>query len=333
MCVSLFRQMSRKGHTSDDEEEMQTLVGGSRSPAEPVTLHTHASSSSHSRRFRMITCRSFASYAVFIFLLVFFVRTMISPLVHPPLPSNTNARGTPHLRLPDAMRQLEAVAGADNVGSYGGAYMFEQSSNALDLIAQMLHGVDPSPSSSPVTVCETGFEIGHSALAFLHASPSTRVVSFDMMDTKYKKDCEVWLQETYGKDRIQVIPGNTADSVPQYLKENPQLQCGVVFPDEGHDWRDEVRTAKLFHPHATCQTIIILDWGSDVSVLSSGVVNSERDQRWTLLEEEGIIREIGCFSGRKTFTSDHRWWNRLNTQIQFCVGRYRSIKGKECDDL
>jgi predicted O-methyltransferase YrrM len=258
---------------------------------------------------------------------------MISPLLHPPLPSNTNALGSPYLRLSDAMRQLEAVAGAENVGTYGGAYMFEQSSNALYLIAQMLHGVTASSSPSVVTVCETGFEIGHSALAFLHASPSTRVVSFDMMDTQYKLDCAAWLQQTYGKERVQVVAGNTADSVPQYLRDNPQLQCGVVFPDEGHDWRDEVRTAKLFHPHATCQTIIVLDWGSDVSVMSGGVVNAERDQRWRLLEEEGIIREIGCFSGRKTFSSDHRWWNRLNTQIQFCVGRYRSINGKQCEDI
>ncbi len=319
--------MSRKGHVSDDDEEMQTLVGDSDAP----DTHAASRSSSHIRAPR-ITCRSFTSYAVFIFLLVFFVSTMISPLIHKPLPSNTNARGSPHLRLSDAMRQLEAAAGADNVGTYGGAYMFEQSSNALYLIAQMLYGVGSTPSS-PVTVCETGFEIGHSALAFLHASPSTRVVSFDMMDTQYKKDCEAWLLQTYGKDRIQVIPGNTADSVPQYLKANPLLQCGVVFPDEGHDWRDEVRTAKLFQPHATCQTIVILDWGSDLSVMSGGVVNSERDQRWTLLEEEGIIREIGCFSGRKTFSADHRWWNRLNTQIQFCVGRYRSIAGQPCDDV
>jgi hypothetical protein len=107
----------------------------------------------------------------------------------------------------------------------------------------MLHGVDSSPSSFPVTVCKTAFEIGLSALAYLYASTSTRVVSFDMMDTKYKKDCEVWLQETHGKDRIQVIPGNTADSLPQYLKENLQLQCGVLLPDEGHDWKDEVRSA------------------------------------------------------------------------------------------
>jgi hypothetical protein len=324
--------MSRKGHVTDDEEEMQTLVGDSlltdESPSRPRSF-----SSSNPRGSPRITCRSFTSYTIFIFLLVFFLRTMMAPLLQQPLPSNTNARGFKVLRLPDAMRQLEAVAGAENVGSYGGAYMFEQSSNALYLIAQMLHGVDSSPSAPPVTVCETGFEIGHSALAFLHSSPSTRVVSFDMMEAQYKKDCEVWLQQTYGKDRIQVIPGNTADSVPQYLKNNPQLQCGVVFPDEGHDWRDEVRTAKLFQPHATCQTIVILDWGSDVSVISGGVVNSERDQRWTQLEQEGIIREIGCFSGRKTFSSDHRWWNRLNTQIQFCVGRYRSIKGEECGDL
>jgi hypothetical protein len=141
---------------------------------------------------------------------------MISPLVHAPLPSNTNALGSPYLRLSDAMRQLEAVAGAENVGSYGGAYMFEQSSNALYLIAQMLHGVTASSPPSVVTVCETGFEIGHSALAFLHASPSTRVISFDMMDTQYKLDCAGWLQETYGKERVQVVPGNTADSVPQY---------------------------------------------------------------------------------------------------------------------
>ena len=125
--------------------------------------------------------------------------------------------------------------------------------------------------------------------------------------------------------------GNTADTVPQYLQQNPQLQCGVVFPDEGHDWRDEVRTAKLFHPHATCQTIIILDWGSDVSVMSGAVVNSERDQRWQQLEAEGVIREIGCFSGRSSFAA--RWWTRLNTNIQFCVGRYRSIKGVQCDDV
>ena len=148
---------------------------------------------------------------------------------------------------------------------------------------------------------------------------------------RYKKDCEQWLQQTYGQDRIQVIVGNTADTVPQYLQQNPQLQCGVVFPDEGHDWRDEVRTAKLFHPHATCQTIIILDWGSDVSVMSGAVVNSERDQRWQQLEAEGVIREIGCFSGRSSFRA--RWWTRLNTNIQFCVGRYRSINGVQCDDV
>jgi hypothetical protein len=97
------------GRDSDDDEEMQTLVADSRSDDHPPP--SRSSSSSRARASSAVTCRSFTSYAVFIFLLVFFVRTMTSPLLHHPLPSNTNARATPYLRLPDAMRALEAVAG------------------------------------------------------------------------------------------------------------------------------------------------------------------------------------------------------------------------------
>ena len=97
-------------------------------------------------------------------------------------------------------------------------------------LARQLLGSEP-------TVCEVGFNCGHSSATLLEANPRLRVINFDKPApaASWATPARMWMRQRYG-DRIEVIDGPSSTTVPQYRKEHPSLSCDMVIIDGEHHY-------------------------------------------------------------------------------------------------
>ena len=96
-----------------------------------------------------------------------------------------------------------------------------------------------------VTVCETGFGVGHSAAVFLGASEAVRVVSFDLFDSAAKREALRALQSLH-PGRLRPVAGSLPTSLRQFATAGAvadSVQCDVIFVDVqlDHGEQDEAQ--------------------------------------------------------------------------------------------
>ena len=85
------------------------------------------------------------------------------------------------------------------------------------------------------TVCEVGFNAGHSATAFLHGL-QTRLKSFDFFRLPYSNASQQYISECY-PGRVEYFRGSTRETVPRYVsgvQAAEQPPCDLWFIDGDH---------------------------------------------------------------------------------------------------
>mmetsp|Transcript_23175 Transcript_23175/g.74221 ORF Transcript_23175/g.74221 Transcript_23175/m.74221 type:complete len:235 (-) Transcript_23175:10-714(-) len=115
----------------------------------------------------------------------------------------------------------------------GGIFLYEaQAVTMLRLVRHM------AEAAGAATVCETGFNAGHSALLFL-TIPNVSVVSFDTLGRSYQQRALRHLQHTLGlRSRLVVVGGDTLLTVPRFASAHPRVRCDFVHtsvPRREHD--------------------------------------------------------------------------------------------------
>lgn len=83
------------------------------------------------------------------------------------------------------------------------------------------------------TICETGFNAGHSALIWLTANVDAEVYSFDMGEHEYAKKMAKHLQNKY-PGRLMVTWGDSTKTLPQFKRDHPEVNCDLIVVDGGH---------------------------------------------------------------------------------------------------
>lgn len=85
------------------------------------------------------------------------------------------------------------------------------------------------------TVCQTGFNRGRSAVAFLLADAAVRVASFDLGEHPYVKVAQRWIDERPDfVGRHDLYLGNSAFGIPRAVKQRQVMRCDLVFVDGNH---------------------------------------------------------------------------------------------------
>jgi predicted O-methyltransferase YrrM len=82
---------------------------------------------------------------------------------------------------------------------------------------------------------EIGFNAGFSTLSFLTASPSLRVVSFDIGHHEVVGHAKEFIDEHY-PGRHELIIGDSKVTILEYRDRHPNLSFDLVFIDGGHDF-------------------------------------------------------------------------------------------------
>jgi hypothetical protein len=156
--------------------------------------------------------------------------------------------------------------------------------------------------SGSVNVCETGFNIGHSALLFLSSNPRAKYYGwdwfFDDSDKEVKMASYNHLKTMFG-DRIEVKWGDSTKT----LAQSTELagQCDLIVVDGGHDFPVALSDLKNFKPLANKRNHIlsINDICDPTVSYCQGPVKA-----WTQLTTAKQIMEIG----RKLSKDKMRGW-------------------------
>lgn len=130
----------------------------------------------------------------------------------------------------------------------------------------MLHLLAGVPGN--VTVCETGFNFGHSAFNVLTANDKLRVFSFDLGNHLYARKMAVNLAEMFGPGRINVEFGDSQTSIPNFKSKKLLPLCDIIFIDGGHTFDVAKADITNLATHASKHNVIIMDdhptdWSND----------------------------------------------------------------------
>jgi hypothetical protein len=151
---------------------------------------------------------------------------------------------------------------------------------------------DGKPSKSQKTVCEVGFNAGHSALLWL-LTGATRVISFELGHHKYSHVAAQWISARF-PGKLHLVMGDSSQTVPTFHTMFPHEKCDIVLVDGGHyfepAWNDLVHFKEL----------VDLGSGSGSGANNDGHVllvddteMSEVGAAWAQAQAEGLVVEDG----------------------------------------
>jgi len=84
------------------------------------------------------------------------------------------------------------------------------------------------------TICEIGFNAGHSSITWLVANPKAHLYSFDLPHS-YQEIGVSLINELF-PGRLTVTNGNSTETIPQFFANNPTIMCDIAHVDGGHDY-------------------------------------------------------------------------------------------------
>lgn len=90
-----------------------------------------------------------------------------------------------------------------------------------------------------VTVCETGFNMGASALMWLHTLPAATLHTFDFCDRKGGHVMNRYIQRKF-PGQVNLHCGNTRNTLPALVEQIPRDACDIIHIDGGHEYADVV---------------------------------------------------------------------------------------------
>lgn len=107
-------------------------------------------------------------------------------------------------------------------------------------------------------ICEVGFNCGFSSWAFLKASPSVLVWSFDLANYAYSTAAKAHVDELF-PGRHTLIQGDSHFEIPAFAKAHPDLRFDVIFVDGDHTLEGARADLADLRALATADTVLVMD--------------------------------------------------------------------------
>lgn len=147
------------------------------------------------------------------------------------------------------------------------------------------------------TICETGFNAGHSAARFL-SNGIAHVYEFDIGAHDYSHTAEGFLTSKF-HDRLKVTWGDSTKTLPQFHTQHPDITCDLVIVDGGHDVHIADADLQNFAPMASSKHFLAIDDTPCQAPWCTGPT-----QAWNNLVQQGCIKELSQVSmgGKRGFT-------------------------------
>jgi len=135
------------------------------------------------------------------------------------------------------------------------------------------------------TICEVGFNAGHSAALFLNANPQAKVIAFDIGQFPYTVGNLALMKDLFG-DRFEYVLGPSETAVPEFHKRRPDVKCDIISVDGDHSTEGTFADLANFKPLASCRNWVLMD---DAGWNSTNLA-------WQKAKDEGFLTQIECFA-------------------------------------
>ena len=161
------------------------------------------------------------------------------------------------------------------------------------------------------TICETGFNAGHSAANYLLANKygyTVRYVGFDLGRTQYSKRAQGFIETLFPvtpsplaaticgalllplidfkntQGKVEIHWGDSKTTLPQYIDDTPDLTCDGIMVDGGHNYETSRSDLAQFLRRARCGSHVAID---DIEM-------GELQRAWEEAKSAGWIRQERC---------------------------------------
>ena len=108
------------------------------------------------------------------------------------------------------------------------------------------------------TVCETGFNAGHSTLVWLSAKADTHIYSFDLGEHEYAKPMAHFVNQTF-PGRFTITWGDSTKTLRKFRQEHPDIKCDLAIIDGGHTTVAANADFDNFRQMVNKENIVVLD--------------------------------------------------------------------------
>ena len=140
-----------------------------------------------------------------------------------------------------------------------------------------------SLSKKCTSICEIGFNAGHSLLSMMLSNQNAKYISFDLGIHLYSKPCFEFLKNKFSSTHLDIFWGDSRVTIPDFITKNPNTKFDLIHIDGSHrsevykeDWKNSL---ELSHPG----TFIIFDDSDnpkislfiDEQILSGEVIESK----------------------------------------------------------
>jgi len=154
-----------------------------------------------------------------------------------------------------------------------------------NLLAQMLQSYASTPEVK--TICEVGFNGGHSALLLLLSNPSAHVYSFDISRYSYTKPAMQFVSAHFPQ-RFTFIEGDSAETLPAFRFERADVKCDLAIVDGSHlsPWPKK-DILNFWHLASGPESkVVMMDTACEISWCKGP------SSAWKAMKAAGIVKEI-----------------------------------------
>jgi len=168
----------------------------------------------------------------------------------------------------------------------------------------------------PRTLCEVGFNAGHTALLFHETAPQAMVYSFDLLRSfPWSARNKALMRKAYGA-RSNAIDGDSTATLPRYHAEHPHVRCDVALIDGAKDARIRLADITNFQRMSSPSALLLLD-----EICTRDCANGERScgkgcwggtsDAYTMASRQGMINVTDC-----------AWPRRMHGKDGVCTANY-----------
>jgi Methyltransferase domain len=136
------------------------------------------------------------------------------------------------------------------------------------------------------TIVEVGFNIGYSCLGFLEASPTTRVISFELNDRPCVGTAKAFIDRHY-PGRHRLVIGDSRETLPLYATGMHTDRADLIFIDGGHEYDIVTKDIRNASELAGDRAVVVLDDMTPWYPWGTGPTNA-----WREAIEDGLIAPL-----------------------------------------